>query len=59
MNDSLILGIETSGIVCSVAWWQDDKILLEYNIEKRNAHVGQWWKQNCSDHLQIPMIQAL
>lgn len=38
MNDSLVLGIETSGILCSVAWWQNDKILLEYNIEKRNAH---------------------
>ena len=39
MNETLILGIETSGILCSIAWWQSGKILLEYNVEKRNAHA--------------------
>lgn len=39
MNDEIVLGIETSGILCSVAWWQKDEILLEYNIEKKNAHA--------------------
>lgn len=38
MNNVLILGLETSGILCSVAWWQNSAILLEYNIEMRNAH---------------------
>jgi len=38
MSDSLVLGIETSGLLCSVAWWQNDKTLLEYNIERKNAH---------------------
>ncbi len=39
MNDPVVLGIETSGILCSVAWWQRNQTLLEYNIEKRNAHA--------------------
>jgi tRNA threonylcarbamoyladenosine biosynthesis protein TsaB len=39
MNDPIVLGIETSGILCSVAWWQSSQTLLEYNIEKRNAHA--------------------
>lgn len=39
MNDLIILGIETSGILCSVAWWQKNQILLEYNIERKNAHA--------------------
>jgi tRNA threonylcarbamoyladenosine biosynthesis protein TsaB len=39
MNDPIVLGIETSGILCSVAWWQNNQTLLEYKIEKRNAHA--------------------
>jgi tRNA threonylcarbamoyl adenosine modification protein YeaZ len=38
MNNHFILGIETSGLLCSVAWWRKGEILLEYNIEQRNAH---------------------
>ena len=38
MPDILILGVETSGILCSVAWWQQGKTLLEYNIEMKHAH---------------------
>jgi tRNA threonylcarbamoyladenosine biosynthesis protein TsaB len=39
MSNELILGIETSGILCSVAWWQNDNVLLEYNIERKNEHA--------------------
>lgn len=35
----LILGIETSGILCSVAWMNEGRILLEYNIEMPNVHA--------------------
>jgi tRNA threonylcarbamoyladenosine biosynthesis protein TsaB len=40
MNNVLILGLETSGILCSVAWWQRHTILLEYNIERKHAHAA-------------------
>lgn len=39
MNEPLILGIETSGILCSVAWCQKDQVLLEFNVERKNAHA--------------------
>ena len=39
MNNPLILGIETSGRLCSIAWWQDETILLEYNLESKNEHT--------------------
>jgi len=39
MIDHLVLGIETSGILCSVAWWQNGSALLEYNLEKKNEHA--------------------
>jgi tRNA threonylcarbamoyladenosine biosynthesis protein TsaB len=39
MSDLLILGIETSGILCSVAWWQNGSTLLEYNLERKNEHA--------------------
>jgi tRNA threonylcarbamoyladenosine biosynthesis protein TsaB len=39
MNNNIILGIETSGILCSVAWWQNGSILLEYNAERKNEHA--------------------
>jgi tRNA threonylcarbamoyladenosine biosynthesis protein TsaB len=39
MNNHLILGIETSGIRCSVAWWQNGSVLLEFNLEKKNEHA--------------------
>lgn len=39
MNDHLVLGIETSGIRCSVAWWQDNATMLEYNLERKNEHA--------------------
>ena len=34
----MILGIETSGLLCSIAWYENDRILLEYNIEKEQIH---------------------
>jgi tRNA threonylcarbamoyladenosine biosynthesis protein TsaB len=39
MSNPIVLGIETSGILCSVAWWQNDAILLEYNLERKNEHA--------------------
>jgi tRNA threonylcarbamoyladenosine biosynthesis protein TsaB len=39
MSNYLILGIETSGILCSVAWWQNGSVLLEYNLERKNEHA--------------------
>jgi tRNA threonylcarbamoyladenosine biosynthesis protein TsaB len=39
MNNYFVLGIETSGILCSIAWWQNHQTLLEYNIERKNAHA--------------------
>ena len=39
MSDHLVLGIETSGIRCSVAWWQKDTTLLEYNLDRKNEHA--------------------
>ncbi|MFC2088843.1 tRNA (adenosine(37)-N6)-threonylcarbamoyltransferase complex dimerization subunit type 1 TsaB [Calditrichota bacterium] len=36
----LILGIETSGLLCSVAWYQNNRILLEYNVEKPQIHAA-------------------
>jgi len=38
MNDHITLGIETSGILCAAAWWQDNQTLLEYSLEIKNAH---------------------
>ena len=35
----MILGIETSGQLCSIAWYADEQILLEYNVERRNVHA--------------------
>ena len=35
----MVIGIETSQIICSIAWWMEDKILLEYNIESPNNHA--------------------
>lgn len=40
MNNPLLLGIETSGILCSVAWWQNGSTLLEYNLERKNEHAA-------------------
>jgi tRNA threonylcarbamoyladenosine biosynthesis protein TsaB len=34
----MILGIETSSILCSLAWYENGRILLEYNIEKNQIH---------------------
>jgi tRNA threonylcarbamoyladenosine biosynthesis protein TsaB len=39
MKDLLVLGVETSGRLCSVAWLRNDHILLEYNIEIANIHA--------------------
>jgi tRNA threonylcarbamoyladenosine biosynthesis protein TsaB len=39
MSKQIILGIETSGILCSVAWWQNGSVLLEYSIERKNEHA--------------------
>jgi tRNA threonylcarbamoyladenosine biosynthesis protein TsaB len=39
MQNNLVLGIETSGLMCSVAWWQNGQILLETNIEQANKHA--------------------
>ncbi len=35
----LVLGIETSAELCSVAWVMDGQILLEYNVEQPNIHT--------------------
>lgn len=35
----VILGVETSAALCSVAWVKDTQILLEYNIEIPNIHT--------------------
>lgn len=35
----LVLGIETSAILCSVAWVREKHTLLEYNIEIANIHA--------------------
>jgi tRNA threonylcarbamoyladenosine biosynthesis protein TsaB len=35
----VILGIETSAVLCSVAWLSEGKILMEKNIEKPNIHA--------------------
>jgi tRNA threonylcarbamoyladenosine biosynthesis protein TsaB len=37
--NKIVLGIETSGVLCSVAWMLRDRILLELNIEKPNIHA--------------------
>jgi tRNA threonylcarbamoyladenosine biosynthesis protein TsaB len=34
----MILGIETSGKLCSIAWYADEQLLLEYNVERENIH---------------------
>ena len=34
----MILGIETSSLLCSIAWYENDRILLEYNIERDQVH---------------------
>lgn len=39
MSNHLALGIETSGILCSIAWWQNGSVLLEYNLERKNEHT--------------------
>jgi tRNA threonylcarbamoyladenosine biosynthesis protein TsaB len=39
MSNHLVLGIETSGIRCSVAWWQNGSELLEFNLERKNEHA--------------------
>jgi tRNA threonylcarbamoyl adenosine modification protein YeaZ len=39
MNKPLVLGIETSGIRCSVAWQQDNQTKLVYNVSEKNAHA--------------------
>jgi tRNA threonylcarbamoyladenosine biosynthesis protein TsaB len=38
-HNNLVLGIETSGLMCSVAWMQNGQILLETNIEQANKHA--------------------
>jgi tRNA threonylcarbamoyladenosine biosynthesis protein TsaB len=40
MNNYLVMGIETSGILCSIAWWQNNHTLLEYNLNRKNAHAS-------------------
>ena len=34
----MVLGIETSGKLCSIAWYKDEQILLEYNVERDHIH---------------------
>jgi len=34
----MILAIETSGLLCSIGWYENDQILLEYNIERTQVH---------------------
>jgi len=33
------MGIETSSLLCSIAWWESGKVLLEYNVEQKNRHA--------------------
>ncbi len=35
----MILAIETSGALCSVAYWEDGKTLIEYNVEIAMQHA--------------------
>jgi len=35
----ITLGIETSGLLCSVAWYSNSRTMLEYNIEKPQIHT--------------------
>jgi tRNA threonylcarbamoyladenosine biosynthesis protein TsaB len=37
--NKIVIGIETSGVLCSVAWMLHNRILLELNIEKPNIHA--------------------
>jgi tRNA threonylcarbamoyladenosine biosynthesis protein TsaB len=39
MNNHLVMGIETSGILCSIAWCQNNQTLIEYNVNRKNAHA--------------------
>jgi tRNA threonylcarbamoyladenosine biosynthesis protein TsaB len=56
MKDLLVLGIETSGILCSVAWFRNECILLEYNIEVANIHATLLAKlvKNGFEELAVP-----
>lgn len=38
MTDRLILGIETSGLLCSIAFQKKEQLLFEASIEKANVH---------------------
>lgn len=38
MINNLVVGIETSNVLCSIAWWHHGEVLLEYNIENANNH---------------------
>ena len=34
----MILGIETSGSLCSIGWYENEQTLLEYNLEEEQVH---------------------
>jgi tRNA threonylcarbamoyladenosine biosynthesis protein TsaB len=36
----VVLGIETSSILCSVAWWEQNKIIQEFNIISSSNHAS-------------------
>jgi tRNA threonylcarbamoyladenosine biosynthesis protein TsaB len=40
LDEFLVLGIETSDILCSVAWWEHETVLLEYNVAMPNNHTA-------------------
>jgi tRNA threonylcarbamoyladenosine biosynthesis protein TsaB len=40
IDNTLVLGIETSGLLCSVAFYQGGRTLLQYSLEIPNAHAS-------------------
>jgi len=63
MKKNLILGIETSGILCSVAWYQKGNVLLDYNLESPNVHatlLADWVKKGCAElELNVEQIDLI
>jgi tRNA threonylcarbamoyladenosine biosynthesis protein TsaB len=38
-HNKIVMGIETSSRLCSIAWWEEGNVLLEYNVEQKNQHA--------------------
>jgi len=61
----VVLGIETSGILCSVAWWEQNQILEESNIISPGNHaplishlVSQGFKKIGRNPLELDLISV-